>query len=87
MFELSDPSAPTKASTFEVPSTAVHYGWGYFGVAGCAIDMGWGWYGGGSSNAELTDGDIVVSQHAEPVPNQPRMAETRQKPLDRATAP
>ena len=71
VFELSDPSAPTKASTFEVPATVVHYGWAYFGVASCAIDMGWGWYGGGVST-ELTDGDLVVSQHAEPVPNEPR---------------
>jgi uncharacterized secreted protein with C-terminal beta-propeller domain len=70
VFELSDPSAPTKASTFEVPANIANYGWGYFGVAGCAIDMGWGWYGGGGST-ELTDRDIVVSQHAEPVQNDP----------------
>jgi hypothetical protein len=66
VFELENPSAPTKASTFEVPASIAGYGWGYFGVGGCMMDMGWGWYGSG--NVQLTDGDLVVSQHSEPVP-------------------
>jgi hypothetical protein len=65
VFDLADPSAPTKASTFEVPASVASYGWGYF-AAGCMIDMGWGWYGGG--NSQLTDGDLLVTQHSEPVP-------------------
>jgi hypothetical protein len=67
VLELSDPEAPTVASTFEVPAEAASYGWGRWAVATCTVDMGWGWYGGGES-AQLTDGDLVVSQHAEPVP-------------------
>jgi hypothetical protein len=67
VLELSDPEAPTLASTFEVPAEAANYGWGRWGVEGCMLDMGWGWYGGGES-AQLTHGDLVVSQHAEPVP-------------------
>jgi hypothetical protein len=70
VIELSDPSAPTLASRFEVPAQAAANGWGRFGVVGCSMDMGWGWYGGGS-NAELTDGDMVISQHSEPVANDP----------------
>jgi len=66
VIDLADPAAPAVASRFEVPAQIARYGWGWFGVAGCSIDMGWGWYGGGN-NAELTDGDIVVSQHAEPI--------------------
>jgi uncharacterized secreted protein with C-terminal beta-propeller domain len=67
VLELSDPEAPTVASRFEVPAEAASYGWGRWAVAGCMLDMGWGWYGGGES-AQLTDGNLVVSQHAEPVP-------------------
>jgi hypothetical protein len=66
VIDLADPVAPAVASRFEVPAQIAAYGWGWFGVSGCSIDMGWGWYGGGS-NAELSDGNIVVSQHAEPV--------------------
>jgi hypothetical protein len=67
VIDLADPAAPVVASRFEVPEQIAGYGWGWFGVAGCTMDMGWGWYGGGST-AELADGDIVLSQHAEPVP-------------------
>jgi hypothetical protein len=70
VIELSNPSAPTVASRFEVPAQIAAYGWGRFGVMGCSLDMGWGWYGGGG-DAALTDGDTVVSQHSEPVTNQP----------------
>ena len=43
-------------------------GWGYF-PGGCSLDMGWGWYGGGGygNSVALTDGDLVVSQHTEPL--------------------
>jgi hypothetical protein len=67
VIELSDPEAPTVASTFEVPAEAANYGWGRWAAEGCMVDMGWGWYGGGES-AQLTHGNLVVSQHAEPVP-------------------
>jgi hypothetical protein len=70
VIELSNPAAPTLASRFEVPALAAAYGWGRFGVMGCSMDMGWGWYGGGNY-AELTDGDLVISQHSEPVPGKP----------------
>jgi hypothetical protein len=66
VIDLADPAAPVVASTFEVPEQIAGYGWGWFAEVGCSMDMGWGWYRGGN-NAELTDGDIVVSQHAEPV--------------------
>jgi hypothetical protein len=70
VIELANPSAPTVASRFEMPASLAGNGWGHFGVAGCSLDRGWGWYGGGGS-AELTDGDQVISQHAEPVPGKP----------------
>jgi hypothetical protein len=71
VIELSDPSTPTIASTFEVPvPQAAGYGWGYFGVAGCSMDMGWGWYGQ-TTSATPTDGDLVISQHAEQVSRNP----------------
>jgi hypothetical protein len=70
VIELSNPSAPTVASRFEMPASIAGNGWGHFGVAGCSVDRGWGWYGGGGSG-ELTDGDKVISQHAEPVPGKP----------------
>jgi hypothetical protein len=73
VIELGDPSAPTVASRFEVPAQIASYGWGHFVVASCSVDMGWGWYGGGR-NAELTDGDLVVSQHSVPVPGKPGQA-------------
>jgi hypothetical protein len=70
VIELGNPSAPTVASRFEMPASIAGNGWGHFGVAGCSLDRGWGWYGGGGS-AELTDGDTVISQHAEPVAGKP----------------
>ena len=70
VIDLADPAAPALASTFEVPEQLASYGWGWFSAPACTMDMGWGWYGGGN-NAELTDGDLVVSQHAEPVPGSP----------------
>ncbi|HVZ32904.1 MAG TPA: hypothetical protein VG963_10780, partial [Polyangiaceae bacterium] len=68
--DTSDPSAPKLASRFEVPSLISSGGWGVF-IGGCSMDMGWGWYGYGGyygSNVALSSGDLVVSQHSEPVP-------------------
>jgi hypothetical protein len=70
VIELQNPSAPTVASRFEMPAQIAGNGWGQLAVAGCSVDMGWGWSGGGST-AELTDGDVVISQHAVPVPGTP----------------
>jgi hypothetical protein len=69
VFELSDPTAPTLASTFQVPELINGGGWGQF-IGGCSMDMGWGWYGGysNSGSVALSSGDLVVSQHSEPVP-------------------
>jgi hypothetical protein len=70
VYELSDPTAPTLASTFQVPELISGGGWGRF-IGGCSMDMGWGWYGGygySSGNVALSSGDLVVSQHSEPVP-------------------
>jgi hypothetical protein len=58
------------ASRFEMPASVAGNGWGLFAVGGCSIDRGWGWYGGGGGG-ELTDGDKVISQHAEPVAGKP----------------
>jgi hypothetical protein len=71
VLDLSDPESPKVASRFEVPEQAASGGWGYFGVGYCSVDMGWGWYGNYSSDVALTDGDMVVSQHFAPVPDQP----------------
>jgi uncharacterized secreted protein with C-terminal beta-propeller domain len=69
VIDLADPAAPRLATRFEVPSLIAGGGWGYFPMAGCSIDMGWGWYGGGyyGGSVALTDGDLVVSQHVEPL--------------------
>jgi hypothetical protein len=70
IFDTRDPSAPKLASRFELPSSISNGGWGVF-VGGCSMDMGWGWYGYGGyygSNVALSSGDLVVSQHSEPVP-------------------
>ncbi len=67
VIDLSDPSSPRVAQRFQVPASIAGGGWGYF-PGGCMIDMGWGWYGGGyGSSVALTDGDLVVSQHTEPL--------------------
>jgi hypothetical protein len=70
VIQLENPSAPTVASRFEVPPEVAGNGWGQFAVGGVSVDAGWGWYGGGGT-AELTAGDLVISQHAEPVPGYP----------------
>jgi hypothetical protein len=70
VIELDNPGAPTVASRFEMPAQIAGNGWGQFAVGGCSVDTGWGWYGGGTT-AELTDGDMVISQHAEPVSGKP----------------
>jgi hypothetical protein len=69
VIDLSNPASPRQATRFVVPSPIAGGGWGYMPMMGCTIDMGWGWYGGGYYNnaVALTDGDLVVSQHAEPV--------------------
>jgi len=71
VIDLSDPRAPRTATRFEVPEQIAGGGWGHFDV-GCTLDMGWGWYGGGYTVGDgrmtLSDGDLVVSQHSEPVP-------------------
>lgn len=68
VIDLSDPSSPRVAQRFQVPAAIAGGGWGYF-HGGCGmIDMGWGWYGGGyGSSVALTDGDLVISQHTEPL--------------------
>ena len=71
--DIRDPAAPRRATRFEVPSQLAGGGWGYFPMGGCSIDLGWGWYGGGyyggyyGNSLALTDGDLVVSQHLEPL--------------------
>lgn len=71
VIDLSNAGAPNVATRFEVPEQIAGGGWGYF-VGGCTMDMAWGWGGGysgryyGGSSVALTDGDLVVSQHAEP---------------------
>jgi hypothetical protein len=70
VIQLSNPSAPSVASRFEMPADIAGNGWGNFAVGGCSVDVGWGWHGGGRT-AELTDGDFVISQHSEPVPGKP----------------
>ncbi|HEU4582441.1 MAG TPA: beta-propeller domain-containing protein [Polyangiaceae bacterium] len=74
VIDLREPAAPRLATRFEVPSLIAGGGWGYFPMAGgCSIDLGWGWYGGGyygryyGDSLALTDGDLVVSQHLEPL--------------------
>jgi uncharacterized secreted protein with C-terminal beta-propeller domain len=68
VIDLSEPAAPRQATRFSVPAPIAGGGWGYFPMLGCSMDMGWGWYGGGyNSSVALTDGDLVVSQHAEPL--------------------
>ena len=68
VFELSNPAAPTLASSVEVPADLVRYS--PYRSSGCSIDMGWGWSHSSSRN-ELTDGDMVVTEHIEPVAGDP----------------
>lgn len=65
VLSLDDPSSPTFTAQFELPADVARGGWGVL-PWGCAIDYGYGWwYGGGSGG--LVSGDVVASQHAEPV--------------------
>ncbi len=66
IIDLSNPAAPVVASQFEVPRPVAGYGWGY-AVAGCTMDMGWGWYGGYGAGSTISDGDLIVSNHSEPL--------------------
>ncbi|MEY4545813.1 MAG: hypothetical protein RL685_2008 [Pseudomonadota bacterium] len=68
VIDLTDPGSPRVAERFQVPASIAGGGWGYF-PGGCSLDMGWGWYGGGGygNSVALTDGDLVVSQHTEPL--------------------
>lgn len=70
VIDLSNAKAPSVATRFELPEPIAAGGWGYF-AGGCTMDLGWGWggyYGGYSrgSSVALTDGDLVISQHAVP---------------------
>jgi len=64
VIELGDPGAPTVASRFEIPPLLATGGWGSTGIENYSVDMGWGWSSGGG-DAELTYGDLVISQHYE----------------------
>lgn len=70
VIDLADPSSPRLATRFNVPSLMAGGGWGYFPMM-CSVDLAWGWYGGGyyggNNSLALTDGDLVVSQHMEPL--------------------
>lgn len=69
VIELSNPTEPKVVKRFEVPSLLASGGWGY-GMSGCSVDMHYGWWGysgyGGDQSA-LVSGDLVVSQHEEPL--------------------
>lgn len=72
VIDLADAATADVVANLEVPSLWAGGGWGY-GMYGCSIDMGWGWWGyggyygyGGDQNA-LVSGDIVASQHLEPL--------------------
>jgi hypothetical protein len=68
VIDLRNPATPEVVNRFEVPAELASYGYGYgYALMGCSIDMPWGWYRGGNSGT-ITDGDIVVSQHGEPLP-------------------
>jgi uncharacterized secreted protein with C-terminal beta-propeller domain len=68
VIDLAEPAAPAVVSRFEVPEALASGGFGYYPMRGCMIDVAWGWYGGGrSGGAALTDGDLVISHHSEPV--------------------
>jgi hypothetical protein len=64
IIDLADPSAPVLASRFEVPAALASQGWASLPTRlSCTRDR--------ACNAELTDGDIVMSQHAEPIAGSP----------------
>ncbi len=56
-------------SRLEVPDQLAWGGWGY-GAYGCMIDMYWGWYGY-DTGATPVSGDIIASQHQEPLADDP----------------
>ncbi len=72
VISLEDPANPEVVSQIQVPSNVASGGFGY-NVSGCAIDLGWGWWGGyyygyyGGSQQALVSGNIVASQHQEPL--------------------
>jgi uncharacterized secreted protein with C-terminal beta-propeller domain len=67
IYDLADPRAPRHVERFQVPAEIASAGWGY-GVIGCGLDMGWGfWRGGTDASGSMVSGDIVVSQHEEPL--------------------
>lgn len=71
-YDVIDLSAGADArvvSRLEVPDDLARGGWGY-GAYGCMIDMYWGWYGY-DSGATPVSGDIIASQHQEPVEDDP----------------
>ena len=66
VIDLTNPEQPEIADRFEVPSLLSDGGWGY-GMEGCSLDLGWGWWGGYGRQTAIVSGDIVVSQHEEPL--------------------
>ncbi len=66
VLDLTDPKRPRVVERFEMPARLVSGGWGR-GYAGCSVDMGYGWMNWGYGTAALVSGDIVVSQHEEPL--------------------
>jgi len=68
VFSLSDPALPTRVSSLEVPVSMTSGGFGQ-NVSGCAVDVGWGWWRNSYSmySQTLVSGDMVVSQHQEPL--------------------
>jgi hypothetical protein len=70
-YDVIDIAAGARASVvsrFEVPDHVAGYGWGYMPY-GCMLDMAWGWYGYyyGTGSGTLSSGDIIASQHQEPL--------------------
>jgi len=60
IIDLADPGAPVLASRFDVPQALASQGWAALSATlSCTRDQ--------TCNAELTHGDIVASQHAEPL--------------------
>ncbi|MBN2197147.1 MAG: beta-propeller domain-containing protein [Polyangiaceae bacterium] len=71
-YDVIDLSAGADArvvSRLEIPNDLAWGGWGY-GAYGCMIDMSWGWYGYDSGSTPVS-GDLIASQHQEPVEDDP----------------
>lgn len=67
VYDLATPTRPAHTTRFDVPERFAAGGWGW-GPYGCGIDFGWGWwYPGYDSTAAIVSGDIVASNHAEPL--------------------